>query len=183
RGGMLLCKAEHKRAIDRAVFPGLQGGPHNHTTAALAVAAHEAAQPAFKTYAATIVANAKALAEALIERGFRLITGGSDNHLLLLDMTAKGLGGKPYAVALERAGIVCNYNSIPFDKRKPFDPSGVRLGTAAITSRGFTPTDMPQLAAWLDEVAQHHEDEAALKHIRSSVREMCARHPAPGLVQ
>src|SRR5690606_11460162 len=131
------------------VFPGLQGGPHNHTTAAIAVAAKEAMAPEIKTYAANIVENAKALGEALLERGFALITGGTDNHLLRVDMTPKNIGGKPYAQALERAGIVCNYNSIPFDPRKPFDPSGIRLGTAALTSRGMGPDEMRRLAGWM----------------------------------
>jgi glycine hydroxymethyltransferase len=181
RGGMILCKAEHKAAIDRAVFPGLQGGPHNHTTAAIAVAAKEASTPEFKRYAAQIVENARALGEALVERGFSLITGGTDNHLLLVDMTPKGIGGKPYAQALERGGIVCNYNSIPFDPRKPFDPSGVRLGTPAITSRNMGVAEMKQLAAWMDEVAAKHDDESVLTRIRNEVRDLCDRFPAPGL--
>ncbi len=181
RGGMLMCKAEHAKAIDRAVFPGLQGGPHNHTTAALAVAAHEALQPAFKHYAAQIVDNAKALAEALSEKGFSLITGGTDNHLLLVDMTPKEIGGKPYAQALERAGIVCNYNSIPFDPRKPFDPSGIRLGTAALASRGMGTTEMKQLAEWMDAVATSPNDEDALAKIAADVKAMCSAFPAPGI--
>ena len=181
RGGMLMCKSEHAKAIDRAVFPGLQGGPHNHTTAALAVAAHEALQPAFKHYAAQIVDNAKALAEALSEKGFSLITGGTDNHLLLVDMTPKEIGGKPYAQALERAGIVCNYNSIPFDPRKPFDPSGIRLGTAALASRGMGTTEMKQLAEWMDAVAASPNDEDALAKIAADVKAMCSDFPAPGI--
>jgi glycine hydroxymethyltransferase len=181
RGGMLMCKAEHAKAIDRAVFPGLQGGPHNHTTAALAVAAHEALQPAFKHYAAQIVDNAKALAEALSEKGFSLITGGTDNHLLLVDMTPKDIGGKPYAQALERAGIVCNYNSIPFDPRKPFDPSGIRLGTAALASRGMGTTEMKQLAEWMDAVSASPNDEDALAKIAADVKALCSAFPAPGI--
>jgi glycine hydroxymethyltransferase len=181
RGGMILCKAEHAKAIDRAVFPGLQGGPHNHTTAAIAVAAKEASTPAFKTYAANIVRNAKALGEELSARGFAPTTGGTDNHLLLIDMTPKGLAGKPYAIALERAGIVCNCNSIPFDPRKPFDPSGIRLGTPAVTSRGMGLSEMKRIAAWMDEVAGHVEDEAMLARVRGEVREMCLGFPAPGI--
>jgi glycine hydroxymethyltransferase len=182
RGGMLMCKAEHAKAIDRAVFPGLQGGPHNHTTAAIAVAAHEAMQPAFKQYAAQIIDNAKTLAASLAERGFSLITGGTDNHLLLIDMTSKEIAGKPYAQALERAGIVCNYNSIPFDPRKPFDPSGIRLGTAALTSRGMGSEQMEQLAAWMDAVAQKPEDEDGLTAIAADIKALCADFPAPGIV-
>jgi glycine hydroxymethyltransferase len=181
RGGMILCKAEHAKAIDRAVFPGLQGGPHDHTTAALAVAAKEALEPAFKEYAAKIVEDAKALGEALVEQGFSLVTGGTDNHLLLVDMTPKGIGGKPYAQALEKAGIVCNYNSIPFDPRKPFDPSGIRIGTPCVASRGMGVDEMKQLARWMDEVAGSLHDDAALARIAGEVTELCGRFPAPGL--
>lgn len=181
RGGMIMCKAEHAKKIDRAVFPGLQGGPHNHTTAALAVAAHEAMQPAFKEYAASIVENAKALGEGLAEKGLKLITGGTDNHLLVVDMTPKGIGGKPYAQALERAGIICNYNSIPFDPRKPFDPSGVRLGTPAVTSRGMGVAQMKQIATWMIDVADKMDDEPTLARIAGEVRELCSQFPAPGL--
>jgi glycine hydroxymethyltransferase len=181
RGAAILCKPEHAQAIDRAVFPGLQGGPHDHTTAAIAVAALEAARPSFREYAAAVVANAKALGAALAGRGFRLVTGGTDNHLLLIDMTPKGLGGKPYAQALERAGIVANYNAIPYDPRKPFDPSGVRLGTPSLTSRGMGPAEMEQIATWMDDVAQHITDEARLTRIAGAVKELCAGFPAPGL--
>jgi glycine hydroxymethyltransferase len=181
RGAAILCKAEHASAIDRAVFPGLQGGPHNHTTAAIAVAAKEAAQPSFKGYAASVVENAKALAAGLAQKGFRLITGGTDNHLLLIDLTPKGLGGKPYAQAMEKAGLVANYNSIPFDPRKPFDPSGVRLGTPSVTSRGMGVAEMAQIAEWMDQAAQHHADEARLAKIAGEVKELCARFPAPGI--
>jgi glycine hydroxymethyltransferase len=181
RGGMILCRAAHAAAIDKAVFPGLQGGPHNHTTAAIAVAAKEASAPSFRDYARAVVDNAKALAAALEERGFRLITGGTDNHLLLIDMTPKGLGGKPYAQALDRAGLVANYNSIPFDTRKPFDPSGVRLGTPSVTSRGMGPDEMRRIAAWMDAVAEAPTNEAALERIAGEVRELCAGFPAPGI--
>ena len=181
RGAAILCKAAHAAAIDRAVFPGLQGGPHDHTTAAIAVAAREAAEPSFRQYAASVVENAKALGAALAARGFRLVTGGTDNHLLLVDMTPKGIGGKPYAQALERAGIVANYNAIPFDPRKPFDPSGIRVGTPAVTSRGMGVGEMEQLAAWMDEVAAHVTDEARLARIAAAVKELCAGFPAPGL--
>ena len=129
RGALLLCDADRAAAVDRAVFPGLQGGPHDHTTAAIAVALHEAAQPEFAAYARAVVANAAALAAALAERGFELVSGGTDNHLLLVDLTGRGVGGRPAAEALERAGLVCNYNAVPFDPRPPLDPSGIRLGT------------------------------------------------------
>ena len=181
RGGLLLSREKHGKAIDRAVFPGLQGGPHNHTTAALAVALAEAAQPTFKDYAHQIVANARAMAAGLLERGFDLVSGGTDNHLILVDLTSKGVAGKPLAVALEAAGIVCNYNSVPFDPRKPFDPSGIRLGAAAVTSRGMKEAEMRQIAAWIDEVAQAPADAARHARIAGEVRELCARFPAPGL--
>ncbi|MGK4000380.1 serine hydroxymethyltransferase [Sorangium sp. So ce1024] len=181
RGAMILCKKEHASAIDKAVFPGLQGGPHNHTTAAIAVAAKEASEDSFRAYAKQIVENAQALGRALESRGFRLITGGTDNHLLNIDMTPKGIAGKPYAQALDRAGIVANYNSIPFDPRKPFDPSGLRIGTPAVTSRGMGVAEMERLAAWMDEVAQHINDEARIARIAAEVAELCRGFPAPGI--
>ncbi|WP_437903787.1 serine hydroxymethyltransferase [Sorangium sp. So ce327] len=181
RGAMILCKKEHAGAIDKAVFPGLQGGPHNHTTAAIAVAAKEASEEGFRAYAKQIVVNAQALGRALESRGFRLITGGTDNHLLLIDMTPKGIAGKPYAQALDRAGIVANYNSIPFDPRKPFDPSGLRIGTPAVTSRGMGVAEMERLAAWMDEVAQNVNDEARITRIAAEVAELCRGFPAPGI--
>ncbi|WP_437479901.1 serine hydroxymethyltransferase [Sorangium sp. So ce1014] len=181
RGAMILCKKEHASAIDKAVFPGLQGGPHNHTTAAIAVAAKEAAEDGFRGYAKQIVENAQALGRALESRGFRLITGGTDNHLLLIDMTPKGIAGKPYAQALDRAGIVANYNSIPFDPRKPFDPSGLRIGTPAVTSRGMGVAEMERLAAWMDDVAQNINDEARIARIGAEVAELCRGFPAPGI--
>jgi glycine hydroxymethyltransferase len=181
RGAMLLTGAEHATAIDRAVFPGLQGGPHDHTTAAIAVALHEAAQPAFATYASAIVANAVALAEALVERGFDLVSGGTDNHLLLVDLTGKDIGGRPAAEALERAGLVCNYNAVPFDTRKPMDPSGIRLGTPAVTTRGLGTEHMHDVARWIDEgiAAGRGDDEAALERIRAEVTDLARAFPPP----
>jgi glycine hydroxymethyltransferase len=181
RGGMILCKKTHASAIDRAVFPGLQGGPHNHTTAAIAVAALEASQPEFTTYANDVVANAKALGIALAERGFNLVTGGTDNHLLLIDLTNKGVPGKVAAQALDRAGIVLNYNSVPFDPRKPFDPSGLRVGTPAVTSRGMKADVMVRLADWMDQVVKAPADEAVLARVAGEVHEVCNGYPAPGI--
>jgi glycine hydroxymethyltransferase len=181
RGGMIMCKAEHQAAIDKAVFPGLQGGPHNHTTAAIAVCAHEASQPAFKQYAKRIVENAKALAEGLLSKGFRLVTGGTDNHLILVDLTPKNVSGKIAAKALDRAGIEANYNSIPFDPRKPFDPSGLRIGTPSITSRGMGPSEMAKLAIWMDAVVSAPGDEALIARVAGEVKECCASFPAPGI--
>lgn len=181
RGGMILCKDEHKKAINRSVFPGLQGGPHNHTTAGLAVALAEAATPEFNAYAHQVVSNAKAMAQGLEEAGFRLVTGGTDNHLLLVDLTPLGVPGKPAAQAMNRAGIVCNYNSIPYDPRKPFDPSGVRLGTPAITSRGMKEDEMRLIAGFIGRVVQNLDDAAELERVRREVAELCAAFPAPGL--
>jgi glycine hydroxymethyltransferase len=182
RGAMIMSTAEHATAVDKAVFPGLQGGPHNHTTAGIAVALHEAGRPEFRAYAAQIVANAKALATALTERGFDLISGGTDNHLILADLTGKGIGGKPAAQALDRAGIELNYNTVPYDTRKPFDPSGIRLGTAALTTRGLTEDRMPQVAAWIDEVvaAAVKDDEATIERVAGEIRDLLAGYPMPG---
>ena len=184
RGAMIMTDAEHASPVDKAVFPGLQGGPHNHTTAGIAVALHEAAAPSFRAYAAQVVANAAALAQALRERGYDLVSGGTDNHLLLVDLTSKGVGGKPAAKALDRAGIELNFNTVPFDTRRPFDPSGIRLGTPAITTRGLTQQHMPQLAAWIDEAitAAAKDDEAPLGRIAAEVRDLLAAFPAPGWV-
>jgi glycine hydroxymethyltransferase len=181
RGGMILCREEHARAIDRAVFPGLQGGPHNHTTAGIAVALHEAATPAFAQYGKQIVKNAQALAAGLVERGFDLVSGGTDNHLILCDLTSKNVPGKVAARALDRAGIVCNYNTVPFDPRKPFDPSGIRLGTPAVTSRNMDESDMRQVATWIDQVVAKPDDEALAGKVRAAVTELCRAHPAPGI--
>jgi len=183
RGGMILCRGEHARAIDRAVFPGLQGGPHNNTTAGIAVAALEASQPEFTVYAQRVVDSARALGDALVSRGFRLVTGGTDNHMLVVDLTEKGVGGKAAARALDRAGIVCNFNAIPFDPRKPMDPSGVRIGTAAMASRGIGAREMARVASWIDEVVGAPDDDALCARVAGEVREFVADYPAPGLLQ
>jgi glycine hydroxymethyltransferase len=182
RGAMIMSDAEHAKALDRAVFPGLQGGPHNHTTAAIAVALKEAAQPEFREYAAQVVRNAKALAGSLSERGYTLVSGGTDNHLILADLTSQGIGGKPAAQALDRAGLETNYNTVPFDKRKPFDPSGLRIGTPAITTRGLREEHMPPIAAWMDEAitAAAKDDETVIERIAAEVREFLADYPIPG---
>nr|WP_203598250.1 serine hydroxymethyltransferase [Streptomyces sp. SID7909] len=179
RGAMLLSRAEHARALDRAVFPGLQGGPHNQTTAAIGVALKEAATPDFRAYAHAVVANARALGEELAARGFDLVSGGTDNHLLLVDLTAKNIPGKPAAKALDRAGIVANYNAVPYDPRKPFDPSGIRLGTPALTSRGVPVSEMARIAEWIDRVITGDED--TIGQVRAEVKELMDAYPAPGL--
>jgi glycine hydroxymethyltransferase len=180
RGAMLMCDAEHADAIDRAVFPGLQGGPHNHTTAAIAIALEEARQPAFADYARQTVANAAALADALLARGFDLVSGGTDNHLILADLTDKQVPGKVAARALDRARITTNYNTVPYDPRKPFDPSGLRLGTPAVTTRGMTEREMELIAGWIDAgvEAARRDDDAALERIGDEVRELAAAFPA-----
>ena len=181
RGAMILCRQERADAIDRAVFPALQGGPHNHTTAAIGVALHEAATEQFRQYAQQVVRNAKALAGELVERGFRLISGGTDNHLILVDLTGKSVFGKKAAAALDRAGIVCNKNAIPNDPRRPFNPSGIRLGTPAVTSRGMKEAEMRQIAVWMDEVVAAPDDEGLAERVRQDVAGLCRSFPAPGL--
>jgi glycine hydroxymethyltransferase len=182
RGAMLMSSAEHASALDRAVFPGLQGGPHNHTTAAIAVALGEALRPDFFEYAQRTVENAKALAAGLLERGFELVSGGTDNHLLLVDLTSKGVTGKVAAQTLDRARITLNYNTVPFDPRKPFDPSGIRLGTPAVTTRGMTASEMGLIARWIDEgvAAAGRGDDATIERIAGEVRELTAAFPIPG---
>ena len=185
RGAMIMSTAEYASPLDKAVFPGLQGGPHNHTTAGIAVALHEAAQPEFRSYAQQVVTNARALAAALNERGYSLMSGGTENHLILMDLTSKGIAGKPAAKALDRAGMELNYNTVPFDPRKPFDPSGVRLGTPSITTRGLREEHMPQIAAWMDEAitAATKDDEAAIERIAGEVRDLLAGFPMPGYAE
>ncbi len=181
RGAMILCKEEHRKALDRAVFPALQGGPHNHTTAAIAVALQEASQPDFARYAGQVVKNSRAFAARLIEHGFDLVTGGTDNHLVLVDLTGRGIAGKPLAKALDRAGIVVNYNSVPYDTRKPFDPSGIRMGAAAVTTRGFREADMAWVADRIAEVSGRMDDEAFQARCAEDVRARCADFPVPGV--
>ncbi len=184
RGAMILSSTpELGKKIDSAILPGLQGGPHNHTTAAIAVALKEAAQPEFKTYAASIVENAKVLAAELVQRGFDLVSGGTDNHLILIDLTNKGILGKPAAKALDRAGLELNFNAVPYDPNKPANPSGLRIGTPSVTSRGMGPDEMKEIARWMDEgvEAAKREDEADLQRIFAEVKDVTSRFPAPGI--
>ena len=179
RGAMILSTAAHADALDKAVFPGLQGGPHNHTTAGIAVALHEASQPGFRDYAHAVVTNAKALADELDACGFDLVSGGTDNHLILIDLTNKGVGGKPVAKALDQAGIVVNYNTVPDDPRPPFNPSGIRLGTPAVTTRGMTETDMRTIARLINRVvdAVAAEDSSELDAVAKESAEITAAYP------
>jgi len=154
RGAMIFAKKELIEAIDKSVFPGLQGGPHNHTIAGIGVALGEAMAPSFKTYAKQIVKNAQTLAEELKKRGYDIVSGGTDKHLILIDLRNKGLSGKVPALALEYANIICNFNTVPFDSAPPLYPSGLRMGTPALTTRGMKEKDMIKIAGWIDEVIQ-----------------------------
>jgi len=181
RGGVILCKNEYAKAIDRAVFPGLQGGALMHVVAAKAVAFHEAMQPQFRQYAADVIANCKALAETLLEQGWRLVSGGTDNHLLLVDLRDKcpDLTGHVAANLLADAGIITNKNKIPFDPRPAADTSGIRLGTPCLTARGMGPEHMRQIARWIDQVLTAHDPRPLTERIRKDVRELCLRYPIP----
>ena len=182
RGGMIMCKKEHAKAIDKAVFPGLQGGPHENNIAAKAIAFKEALDPSFQDYAKQIRANAKVLETELRARDYRLMFGGTDNHLLLIDVTPKGLAGKQAQIALDLAGITVNKNAIPDDPRGPMDPSGIRLGTPALTTRGLKEAEMKQVAAWIDAAIMNWQDEPKLESIRLEVKALTANYPLyPGL--
>ncbi len=182
RGAFIMSKAAHAQAIDKAIMPGLQGGPHNNTTAAIAVALQESQQPEFKLYAEQIVKNAKALAEHLNGHGFRLVTGGTDNHLILFEtQKSKGIPGRDAAKALDRAGITANCNTVPFDPNPPFNPSGVRIGTPSVTSRGMKEADMKKIADWMNEVITNANDEVVTTRIKEEVREFCQSFPCPGI--
>ncbi len=181
RGGMLMCKADHATKVDRAVFPGLQGGPHMHTITAIAVALREADSPEFTAYAQQIVRNAKAMADRLLEHGFDLVSGGTDNHLILIDLRRKGIKGKPLAKALDRARIVTNYNTIPNDPAPPMDPSGLRIGTPAITTRGMKEAQARQIADFINRVAENVANESVIEQVAKEVEALCAGFPLPEL--
>jgi glycine hydroxymethyltransferase len=193
RGALILCngnpsnplkKPERTREnlpslIDRALIPGLQGGPHNHQTAAIAVALGEALQPEFKTYAKQVVKNAKKLADILQSKGFELVTGGTDSHLLLIDLTNKNISGKDAEKALSKAGITVNKNTIPYDPRSPFDPSGIRLGTPALTTRGMKEAEMELVAGWIEQAVENADDETLLKNLHQQITAFAAGFPLP----
>jgi glycine hydroxymethyltransferase len=194
RGALILCngnpsnplkKVERTREnlptlIDRAIIPGLQGGPHNHQTAAIAVALYEAAKPEFKEYGQQIVKNAKKLAEKLMTKDYQLVTGGTDNHLLLIDLTNKGVKGAEAETALSKAGITVNKNTVPYDPRPPFDPSGIRLGTPALTTRGMRESEMERVAEWIDAAINARNDEAKLASLKQEIVEFTKLYPLPG---
>lgn len=181
RSGIVMCREEYAKEIDRSVFPGLQGGPLCHIIAAKAVCFLEASQPAFRAYGEQIIANAQQLAESLQAGGIRIVTGGTDNHLMLCDMTSIDRSGKIAEQALDRAGITVNKNMIPYDTRKPMDPSGIRLGTAALTTRGMKQEEMKRIAGWILEILQSPEDEALSERIRGSIQEFAQAFPVPGI--
>jgi glycine hydroxymethyltransferase len=180
RGGMIMCKEAYAKDIDRSVFPGTQGGPLMHVIAGKAACFGEALTPAFKQYARQIVDNAKTLAQTLTAGGLRLVSGGTDNHLMLVDVTVAGLGGKKAEAALDRCGITINKNMIPFDQRKPMDPSGIRIGTPALTTRGMGVAEMQAIGGWILQVLKAPDDEALQGRIRGEVKNLCKQFPVPG---
>ncbi|GLC26415.1 serine hydroxymethyltransferase [Roseisolibacter agri] len=177
RGGIILCKAQHAKAIDKAMFPGMQGGPLEHVIAAKAVSFGEALRPEFATYCQRVVANAQALAAAFVRRGFHVVSGGTDNHLMLLDLRNRGLTGKVAEQALDKAGITVNKNTVPKETQSPFVTSGIRVGTPAVTTRGMGEAEMARIAELIDRVLQAPEDASVLESVRSDVRELAARFP------
>ena len=177
RGGAILCKKEFAKAIDKAIFPGTQGGPLMHIIAAKAVCFHEAAQPEFKEYAKQVIKNAQALAQGLTEHGFELVSGGTDNHLVLVKLVNKGLTGKQAEKLLDDANITTNKNTIPNDPQSPFVTSGLRLGTPAMTTRGFKEEDVLKTVEAISLVLDNPEDEAAHDKARAIVKELCDKHP------
>ena len=177
RGGLILCRARHAAAIDKAVFPGIQGGPLEHAIAAKAVCFLEAARPDFRTYAARIVENARALAEEFLRRGYHIVSGGTDTHLLLLDVRSRSITGRKAERALGSAHIIVNKNMIPFDPEKPMTTSGVRIGTPAMTTRGMGPQEMRTIAGWADDVLRAPEDAAIADGVQRQVRDLCAAFP------
>ncbi|MFA6622617.1 MAG: serine hydroxymethyltransferase [Fibrobacteraceae bacterium] len=177
RGAIIMCKEKYAKQIDRGIFPGMQGGPHDHINAGKAVAFLEALQPEFHVYAQNVIKNAQAMAAELMKRGYKIISDGTDNHLMVIDMTSKGVSGKEAEVALEKVGVSTSRSTIPFDTRKPFDPSGLRIGSAAITTRGFNEADAVKVADIIDRTIQARNDDAGLKAIRQEIIELCKKHP------
>lgn len=177
RGAIIMCKEKFAKAIDKGIFPGMQGGPHDHINAGKAVAFGEALKPEFQVYAKNVIKNAQAMADELMKIGYKIIGDGTDNHLMVVDMTSKGVSGKEAEIALEKVGISTSRSTIPFDPRKPFDPSGLRLGTPAITTRGFDEEDSREVARIIDRTVLSRNDDAALKAIREEIIALCKKHP------
>jgi glycine hydroxymethyltransferase len=181
RGGLIMSDDEHAAAINKSVFPGMQGGPLMHVIAGKAVALGEALQPSFKTYIERVLANASTLADSVQEHGLRVLSGGTDNHLMLVDLTGAGISGRKAERVLEKAGITANKNAIPNDQRPPMQTSGIRLGSPAMTTRGFGVDEMRQVGAWIGEIVRSPDDEERIARIRGQVTEMCAGFPLPGV--
>lgn len=182
RGAMIMCKESFAKIIDKTVFPGVQGGPHDHINAAKAVAFEEALKPSFITYSAQTISNAKALAVAFQKKGYRIVSGGTDNHLMLIDVFgSKGITGKESEHALETAGISINKNMVPYDIRKPMDPSGIRVGTPALTTRGMKEKHMETVAEFIDRGLQNKDNQVSLGKLRKDVREFALKFPVPGI--
>ncbi len=179
RGAIIMCRQEYAQKVDRAVFPGMQGGPHDHITAAKAVAFGEALKPEFKEYAGLVIENAQSMAAAFIEMGYRVISGGTDNHLFVIDMTSKGLRGKDTEIILEKVGVSVSRSTIPNDPNPPLNPSGVRFGTAALTTRGIRGKDIGRIARWIDSAIVHRDEPELLDMIRNEIKELCIAFPIP----
>ena len=177
RAGMIMCKAEHAKAVDKIIFPGLQGGPLMHVIAAKAVAFREALSPAFTAYQRQVVANAKTLGEGFLKRGYRVVSGGTDNHLFLLNLTPKNVSGKDAEAGLDAAGIVVNKNAIPYDEKPPAVASGIRIGTPVVSTRGMGQAEMEMIVSLMDEVLQHPHDKKTHRHVQKSVKALCAKFP------
>lgn len=177
RGGVVMCKAEHAKAVDKFVFPGMQGGPLMHVIAAKAVAFKEALSPAFKRYQQQVVANARVLAQGLLDRGYKIVSGGTDTHLMLVNLTNKGITGKEADAALDAAGIIVNKNAVPYDEKPPAVASGIRLGTPIVSTRGMKEAEMKEIVDLVDRVLQHRQDTAMLEQIRGQAKALCSRFP------
>lgn len=177
RGGMIMCKAEHAKPIDKTIFPGIQGGPLMHVIAAKAVALKEALSPGFKVYQAQVLANARMLASGLAERGYRVVSGGTDTHLMLINLSAQGVTGKEAEAALDAAGIIVNKNAVPYDDRPPAVASGIRMGTPMVSTRGMREQEMREIAGLIDQVLQQPHDQGARDEVREKAKALCARFP------
>ncbi|MEK6632816.1 MAG: serine hydroxymethyltransferase [Nitrospirota bacterium] len=177
RAGIVMCKAEHAKAVDKIIFPGLQGGPLMHVIAAKAVAFKEALSPSFKRYQQQVIANARALAQGLVDRGYKIVSGGTDTHLFLVNLTNKGITGKEADAALDAAGIIVNKNAVPYDEKPPSVASGIRLGTPIVSTRGMREADMKEIVALIDRVLQHRHDATVLEEVRAQAKALCNRFP------
>jgi len=177
RGGVVMCKAEYAKAVDKFIFPGMQGGPLMHVIAAKAVAFKEALSPAFARYQQQVIVNAKALAQGLLDRGYKIVSGGTDTHLMLLNLTNKGITGKEADAALGAAGIVVNKNAVPYDEKPPAVASGIRLGTPIVSTRGMREVEMKEIVGLIDRVLQHRQDPAMLEEVRIQAKALCSRFP------